>query len=155
VRLTVAVSIAVDELAKQLYVDPGDVRVILRTLTDEPIADAVSNELSAEVRMILDDSASGPCRSSEPSRHGHVARRDRSAEAGPLAARHTLHSADVAPMPLPRMSGVRYRPGSSMVQRSGCDSVGHSPAAGSPARTASPPARLPHHDRARAASRRQ
>jgi len=55
VRFTVAVvSIAVDELAKQLYVDPGDVRVILATLADEPIADAVSNELSGEVRMILD-----------------------------------------------------------------------------------------------------
>jgi CO/xanthine dehydrogenase Mo-binding subunit len=55
VRFTVAVvSIAVDELAKQLYVDPGDVRVILATLTDEPIADAVSNELSGEVRTVLD-----------------------------------------------------------------------------------------------------
>jgi CO/xanthine dehydrogenase Mo-binding subunit len=54
VRFTVAVvSIAVDELAKRLYVDPGDVRVILATLTDA-IADAVSNELSGEVRMILD-----------------------------------------------------------------------------------------------------
>ncbi len=42
-RSTVAVvSIAV-ELATQLYVDPGDVRVILATLTDEPTADAVSN----------------------------------------------------------------------------------------------------------------
>jgi CO/xanthine dehydrogenase Mo-binding subunit len=45
VRLTVAVvSIAVDELATQLYVDPGDVRVILATLKDETNADAVSNE---------------------------------------------------------------------------------------------------------------
>jgi hypothetical protein len=55
VRLTVAVVwIAVDEPAEQLYVDPGDVRVIPATLTDEPIGDAVSNELSGEVRMILD-----------------------------------------------------------------------------------------------------
>jgi hypothetical protein len=55
VRFTVvAVSIAVDELALQLYVDPGDVHVILATLTDEPIADAVSKEFSGEVRMILD-----------------------------------------------------------------------------------------------------
>jgi CO/xanthine dehydrogenase Mo-binding subunit len=54
VRFTVAVvSIDVDELAKRLYVDPGDVRVILATLTDA-IADAVSNELSGEIRMILD-----------------------------------------------------------------------------------------------------
>jgi hypothetical protein len=53
--LTVAVvSIAVDEPAEQLYVDPGDVRVIPATLTDEPIGDAVSNEPSGEVRMILD-----------------------------------------------------------------------------------------------------
>ena len=44
-RFTVAVvSITVDEPATQLYVDPGDVRVILATLTVEPIADAVSNE---------------------------------------------------------------------------------------------------------------
>lgn len=54
-RLTVAVvSTAVDEMATQLYVDPSDVHVILATLTDEPIADAVSNEFSGEVRMILD-----------------------------------------------------------------------------------------------------
>jgi hypothetical protein len=46
VRLTVAVvSIAVDEVAEQLYVDPGDIRVVLGTLTDEPIADA--RELAA------------------------------------------------------------------------------------------------------------
>lgn len=50
------VSIAVDEPAEQLYVDPGDVRVIPAALTDEPIADAVSDELSGEVRMILDGS---------------------------------------------------------------------------------------------------
>lgn len=28
-----------DGLAQQLYVDPGDVRVILRTLTEEPVSD--------------------------------------------------------------------------------------------------------------------
>ena len=45
-RLTVAVvSIAVDEVAKQLYVDPGDIRVVLGTFTDEPISDA--RELAA------------------------------------------------------------------------------------------------------------
>jgi hypothetical protein len=45
VRSTVAVvSIAVDELATQLYVDPGGVRVILATRRDEPIADTVSNQ---------------------------------------------------------------------------------------------------------------
>ena len=45
-RLTVAVvSIAVDEVAKQLYVDPDDIRVVLGTRTDEPIADA--RELAA------------------------------------------------------------------------------------------------------------
>jgi CO/xanthine dehydrogenase Mo-binding subunit len=44
VRFTVAVvSIAVDELAKQLYVDPGDVRVILATLTDEPTPSPTSS----------------------------------------------------------------------------------------------------------------
>ena len=48
------VSTAVDEPAEQLYVDPGDVRVIPATLTDEPVANAVSDELSGAVRMILD-----------------------------------------------------------------------------------------------------
>jgi len=32
-------SIAVDDLATQLYVDPGDVCVILATLTVEPVED--------------------------------------------------------------------------------------------------------------------
>lgn len=44
----------VDELAQQLYVDPGDVRVILGTLTDEPLTDVVPDGLGGEVRMILD-----------------------------------------------------------------------------------------------------
>ena len=49
-RLTAAVvSISVDEQATQLYVDPGDVRVLLATFTDEPIADAVST--SSPVRF--------------------------------------------------------------------------------------------------------
>jgi hypothetical protein len=40
VRFTVAVgSIAVDDLATQLYVDPGDVCVILAALTVEPVED--------------------------------------------------------------------------------------------------------------------
>ena len=46
-----------DELAKQLYVDPGEVRVILATHTDQAIADTVSNEFSGEVRMILHQAA--------------------------------------------------------------------------------------------------
>src|SRR5690348_17041492 len=38
VRLTAAVvSIAVDAVANQLYVDPGDIRVVIGTLMDEPI----------------------------------------------------------------------------------------------------------------------
>lgn len=45
-----------DELARQLYVDPGDVRVVLGTLTDEPVSETVSDELGSEVRMILDGS---------------------------------------------------------------------------------------------------
>jgi CO/xanthine dehydrogenase Mo-binding subunit len=47
------VSIAVDELAKQLYVDPGDVRVILATLTDEPIADAEGGDTDRDQRTAL------------------------------------------------------------------------------------------------------
>jgi hypothetical protein len=54
-------SVAADELAQQLYFDPGDVRVILATYTDEPITPAVAKEFSGDVRMILDGYGSGPC----------------------------------------------------------------------------------------------
>ena len=42
----------VDELAQQLYVAPGDVRVVLGTLT-EPVSDVVPEGLGGEVRMFL------------------------------------------------------------------------------------------------------
>jgi hypothetical protein len=46
--------IPLDELARQLYVDPGDVRVILESLSDDTVSDVVTDELGGEVRLILD-----------------------------------------------------------------------------------------------------